>query len=57
MTPHCREFYVTCCVASRIACSNAENVEKEDVIAGCWVICEILVTAQPTSLAFLNPSV
>ncbi len=38
MTPHCREFCVMCCVASRIACSSAENIEEDDDRARCWMI-------------------
>ncbi len=55
--PHCREFCVMCCVVSRIACSFAENIEKKDGKIHRWMICELLVTAQPTSSAFLDPSV
>ncbi len=57
MKPYYREFCIMCCIAGRIACSSAENIKKEDGRTHCWMICELLVAAQPTSSAFLDPPV
>ncbi len=54
MTMHCREFCVMCCVASRIVCNSVENIDGR---TRCWMFCELLVSAQTTTSAFLHPSV
>ncbi len=57
LMPHYREFCVMCCIASRIACSSAENIKKKYCRTHCWIMCKLLVIALLTSSAFLDPSV
>ncbi len=52
ITPHRRKLCVMGCIVSRIAGTSAKSIEKEDGRMRCWMICKLLVTAQPTSSTF-----